>query len=325
MTATRFGLAAVPLMLLAACAIPRIEPEGLEGIDDGLLPEPNARLAIESLGPCSDVPDRQFSINTGEPVTVLVHGCYGSAGRLRSLSQVYAFHGQQSVCFSYDDRDSLEVSSRQLMTALEALGEAMDDDVAVNVLAHSQGGLVARRAVIEDRPDGLTLSRVPNDLVTVATPFAGIPAASACGSRLTHVLSLGITVGICRYISGDKWWEITAASDFIQQPGAPLPELERHLKVVTDERDTCRVKDDRGRCISRDGVFGVAEQYHPPVDRFPVVSNVQVEAGHVEIVGDARRPPVKLIEILQVEGLLAPTPPDRQAAFEALLARLYGP
>jgi len=29
---------------------------------------------------------------------VLVHGCKGSAGRFRSLAQLYAFHGQQAVC-----------------------------------------------------------------------------------------------------------------------------------------------------------------------------------------------------------------------------------
>ncbi len=318
----RLPLLLLPLVL-AACVFPKIESVGLEDIDRSLLPEPDKSLVVAGLGPCSDRADRQIELNTSEPVTVLVHGCYGSAGRYRSLSQVFAFHGQQSLCFSYNYRDSLEKSSAELMAALETLGEVMDEEATIRVMGHSQGGLVARRAVVEGRPDGRSLDRSPQDLVTIATPFAGIPAASTCGSRITHVLSLGITVGICRFISGDKWWEITAASDFIQKPGAPLPGVERHLKVVTDERDTCRVKNERGRCISRDGVFGVQEQYHPPVDEFDVVRNVEVSAGHVEIVGDENQPPVKLIGILQEEGIIHPTPPERRADLEALLSILY--
>ena len=51
--------------------------------------------------------------------------------------------------------------------------------------------------------------------------------------------------------------------------------------------------------------------------------NVEVAAGHNEIVGDKQIVPRKLLEVLQQQGILAPTPPERQAAFERLLVALY--
>ena len=43
----------------------------------------------------------------------------------------------------------------------------------------------------------------------------------------------------------------------------------------------------------------------------------------MEIVGDHRAVPVKLIALLQANGILNPTEPGRSAAFDRLLARLY--
>ena len=71
------------------------------------LPEVDITLNIAGLGPCNNSKNRAFSLNSKEPVTILVHGCFGSAGRFLSLAEVLAFHGQQSVCFSYDERDSM--------------------------------------------------------------------------------------------------------------------------------------------------------------------------------------------------------------------------
>jgi len=75
----------------------------------------------------------------------------GSAGRFRSLAQLYAFHGQQAVCFSYDDRASLVHSSGELITALEGLSGQMQNR-QLSVLGHSMGGLVARKALERNRP-----------------------------------------------------------------------------------------------------------------------------------------------------------------------------
>lgn len=127
------------LTALAGCAISPayiLEPEPLER---ARLPAADVAVDIPGLGPCTDSPDRTLRFNSRYPVTVLVHGCNGSAGRFRSLAQLYAFHGQQAACFSYDDRDSLMVSSGQLITALDRLAGHLRDR-NLTVMGHSVGG-----------------------------------------------------------------------------------------------------------------------------------------------------------------------------------------
>lgn len=124
-------------------------------------------------------------------------------------------------------------------------------------------------------------------------------------------------------ITGDNWNEITATSNFIRRPGPLLPTVQRYLKVVTDERGTCRRKSVDGTCLESDYIFSRAEQYQPVIDNYPQLVNIEVKAGHVAIVGNKEIAPRKLLKILQQQGLLAPTPPERQAALERLLAELY--
>jgi hypothetical protein len=50
---------------------------------------------------------------------------------------------------------------------------------------------------------------------------------------------------------------------------------------------------------------------------------VELRAGHVEIVGDKRVAPTKLISLLQEQGVIRPTAPERRTAFGQLLARVY--
>jgi len=310
------------LVLLAGCtAIPAYIPE-TQPLEPGRLPAPDLVIDIPGLGPCTDAADRRVHLNSHQPVTVLVHGCKGSAGRFRSLAQLYAFHGQQAVCFSYNDRDSLVHSSGELIAALEELSVHMQNH-SLSVLGHSMGGLVARKALERSRPNPWARDDVNLKLLTISTPFAGIEVAEHCGYKAAQWLSLGIVAGICRAITGDNWYEITPASEFIRRPGPLLPNVQKFLKIVTDERDTCRHRNENGRCVTGDYVFSLGEQYQPVVDRYPQVVNVQVGAGHVEIVGNSGIVPRKLLTILQEQDMLAPTPPERRAALEHLLTELY--
>jgi len=59
------------------------------------------------------------------------------------------------------------------------------------------------------------------------------------------------------------------------------------------------------------------------VEADPRLKRVQVNAGHVEIVGDKRAVPRKLISILQDQGVLRPTAPDRLSDLNATLSRIY--
>ena len=291
-------------------------------LDHSRLPLPDVTVSISNLRSCTDADDDSIRIDSTSPITILVHGCNGSAGRFRSLAQLYAFHGQQAVCYTYDDRDSLVDSAEKLAASLGRLANVTNNQ-NMSILGHSLGGLIARKAV----ESNYKMFKAPSDkkleLVTVSAPFAGIEAAKYCGDRSLHWLSLGIVPGICWLITGDNWYEITSSSHFITYPKPMLASVQRHLKVVTNEKDTCRLESDDGKCIESDDIFELPEQYQPVIDNAPNVIGVQVDAGHVEIIGNKQVAPRKLISILQEYGMLSNTPPDRRAAFEKLLADLY--
>lgn len=291
-------------------------------LDRSRLPPPDTTVFISNLSSCTDADEKAIQIDSRSPITVLVHGCNGSAGRFRSLAQLYAFHGQQAVCYSYDDRDSLVDNAEKLTDAIQELSTVTNHQ-NITVLGHSMGGLIARKALEQ----GNLVARKENvkslELITVSAPFSGIQAASHCGPRPLHWLSLGIVPGICWLITGDNWHEITSDSNFIKHP-KPLSKLvQRYLKVVTNEKGACRRESNEGECLESDYIFELSEQHHPVIDKYPSVIGVQVDAGHVEIVGNKEIAPRKLLSVLQNYGMLSPTPPDRKVALERLLAELY--
>ena len=98
--------------LLVGCASYVPDDPQLSRIDTSQLPHPDLELNIPGLSSCTTSPDKTLELNTDAPVTVIVHGCYGSAARFRALAQVFSFHGQQAVCFNYNDRDSLMEQGR---------------------------------------------------------------------------------------------------------------------------------------------------------------------------------------------------------------------
>ena len=134
------------LGLLAGCASRQaLNPADLE---PGRLPSPDISLNIPGLGPCTDSPDRSLRLDSSQPVHILVHGCFGSSGQFRGLAQVLAFHGQQSACFTYDDRARLAEVADELKQAVSQLA-AQSKVPQVTVIGHSQGALVARKSMTE--------------------------------------------------------------------------------------------------------------------------------------------------------------------------------
>jgi len=316
------GFGALLAVLLPGCAFlqpPELDPAPL---DAGRLPTPDITVELPHLGPCTDAADQAFSLDSSKPVTVLVHGCNGSAGRFRSLAQLYAFHGQQAICFNYDDRASLLQSSAQLAAAVGALAGTMRKR-DITVIGHSMGGLVARKAMEGERRPDWERDGVKVNLVTVSAPISGIAVANACGYRGLQWASLGTVPLICWAVTGDNWYEITASSDFIRRPGPLVASVRRYVKVVTDERDACRRRGPAGACLESDHIFSLAEQYQPIIDGYPRLANVQVTAGHVEIVGYKGVAPRQLVSILQQQGVLAATAAGREGALERLMAELY--
>lgn len=286
------------------------------------LPSPDITIRIPSLSNCTHQDNDELNLNSQEPVTVIVHGCFSSAGRFRSLADVYAFHGQQTVCFNYDDRERLTSSATELIKAIEVLSTVLQEP-KITLIGHSQGGLVARRALTEAHSYQIESRDIEIDLVTISAPFGGIEAAAHCGSETLTWLSLGLIKPICQLITGLKYQDIPANSDFISKPGNLIPSVNQHLKVVTDEVNTCRVYDEQGTCIEDDFVFSIDEQKQNVVDEQPGLMPLVVKAGHVEIVGDSDNVPVKLIELLQHQGFLKSTPEESKGELANLLVDLY--
>lgn len=302
---------------LAGCATR--DAEVAVDLEPGRLPPPDVVVNIAGLGPCTDSADRSLRFASRQPVHVLVHGCFGSSGQFRALAQVLAFHGQQSACFTYDDRAKLSDSAMELRRVVTQLAERTHVP-QITVIGHSQGALIARKSLTESLQ--APLPPVDLRLVTVSGPFAGIESTRTCGTHWLYPFTLGLLPLSCYAVTGPKWTAITYSSRFILEPGELSARVVNHLKIDTDERDTCR-REQGSRCVEGDDIFSLAEQRHPPVEADPRMRRVQVNAGHVEIVGDKRVAPVKLISVLQDQEVLRPTAPAHVSAFNTLLSKLY--
>lgn len=314
----RLAILLILLFAVSGCATQSLAVPIYYDLDASSLPLANVTLNIPGLMSCTDSPDHAVHLKTGQPVIVLVHGCFGSSGQFRGLAQVLAFHGRQTVCFTYDDRVRLNRSAAQLRRAIDLLA-AQTLSRQITVIGHSQGALVAHRALtFQSSSDSTEELR----LVTISGPFGGIAAAKTCGRRWLYPVTLGLLPLSCLAVTGAKWRDITDASQFIREPGALVPQVTQFLKIDTDERGACR-REEGEVCRTSDAIFSLGEQHNQAIEVDPRVRRVEVRAGHVEIVGDKRNAPIKLIEILQEQGTIPPTAPDRLADFDRLVTRVY--
>ncbi len=281
-------------------------------------------LATDCLDGCDDFMQQTLWLETGKEVFILVHGCKASSGSFLILKDVFKSRGQQAICFSYNYRDSIEECADQLVAAIDSVNSLIRPP-RITVVAHSQGGLVARRALIDRRPDNRVLiGAAPKiRLVTISSPFNGIKASSHCGITALHVVSGGATVLICQAIAGSTWSEINPSSEFINNPGKLSDLVVEHLKINTDERDICRSVDSEGNCRESDFVFALDEQYAERVDGDGRVHNVELKAGHAQVVGRPGKPPFTLIETLEKNDVLQMQTRLTYAEDVALLERLY--
>lgn len=315
----RFVIFLALFSFLGGCA--SREPMNTVDLEPGRLPAPNVTVNIPGLGPCTDNPNRSLSFDSTQPISILVHGCFGSSGQFRALAQVLAFHGQQSACFTYDYRAKLAHSANELESAIKLLAEQSRVPL-VTVIGHSQGALIARKSVTES-PLGISPNQPVNlRLVTISGPFSGIESAQTCGRTWLYPLTLGLLPLSCYVVTGAKWTDITYSSRFIRAPGTLASQVTNYLKIDTDERNTCRHEED-GHCTEDDEVFSLAEQRNEKIESDARINLLIVKAGHVEIVGDKQTAPLKLITILQKEGVILPTPAEQAPAFSLLLSKIY--
>ncbi|MBA3454366.1 MAG: hydrolase [Deltaproteobacteria bacterium] len=278
---------------------------------------------VSGLSSCRPEDGKAITIDPTRPLTLFVHGCNFSTGGFRTLARVFEAHGQQTLCFNYDDRERLDVASTKLIAALEALEKRLPRG-EITLVGHSQGGLVSRHAVVRDRERPMNISsdfRIR--LVTVSSPFAGIDSSRHCGLTWLHLATIGVTALVCQGIAGSKWHDIYPGSRFMRRPGTLASAVTSHVKIVTDERGTCRRTGYDGNCAEGDFIFALDEQYSSDVDKDHRVAAIEVKAGHIEIVGERGTPPTKLLSILQAQQILVQTPPERRTQIAALLEQLY--
>jgi pimeloyl-ACP methyl ester carboxylesterase len=319
-TMQRSAMTFVLLVLLDGCATHDMPDPANDHIEQGNLPAADVVLVIPGLSPCTDNPDHSLHLNSSQPINVLTHGCFGSAGQFRGLAQVLAFQGQQTICFNYDDRDALSQSATDLRRVVNKLAEQTRTP-QITLIGHSQGALIARKSLTELPVQPLAR---PTDLrlVTISGPFNGIASARTCGHEWLSWVTLGLLPVSCYIATGAKWRDITYSSSFIRQPGELIPDVSRYLKIDTNETGICR-REQNGRCLESDDVFSLDEQHNPAVATDARARRIEVRAGHVEIVGDKRMAPLKLIATLQEQGILRPTTAARRSAFNQMLARVY--
>ncbi len=267
---------------------------------------------MDGLSACRADAGRRLVIDPTRPLNVFVHGWRATAGRFRTLADVFQAHDQQSVCFSYNSRHSIEANSASLTTALLELEKHIQPHL-ITVFGHSNGGLIARRALSRNRQDGLSrLLRSPYRLVTVASPFNGIRAASQCGEVWLHAATLAFSALACQVVAGDMWDEIHASSHHVTEPDPLVRQVREHLLVVTLERDHCYQEDVNGECLRYDFMFEPEEQLNPRITRDSRVRSVRVDAGHSGVLGDDNVVPVALMNALRAEGVLQlPAPKER--------------
>ena len=312
-------VAAVALLAMALCGGCSAVIHQSIRIDPG----DGSELRIEGVDGCDDFANPAVTLDPSQPLVLLVHGCKASSGRYRHLAKIFEAHGQPTLCFNYQYRGRIGSSSEGLAGSIGALTVRLQHP-KVTLIGHSQGGLVARRAVVAGRgQEGDAPDRLSLRLVTVSSPFNGIESSSHCGITAAHILSLGLLTAMCQGVAGSIWPEIHPRSDFVTEPGELLEIVSDHLMVVTDERGSCRRRSADGRCLADDFVFSMEEQRNELLNKDPRVTDLEVRLGHATIVGDEDRPPVKLMAILQEHGIMNRTPPDREAEVQALLSRLY--
>jgi pimeloyl-ACP methyl ester carboxylesterase len=231
---------------------------------------------------------------------VIVHGYNPNEGEYVPLGMEMAKRGKQVFFFKYNWRKRLKKSAGKLAEALKYLVRRYKKKRII-VIAHSMGGLIARRALTKDGPGELAKEPARFDLITVACPFGGFSSANGAryfGSGL--LIALGI-VKPCHRDLGTR-------APFIKKPGT-LAGNAVHYKLETKEKDKKRVY--RGKLYD-DDKLPLDNQRNDRVDEEAARVDT-VEAGHAGVLYDDRKVNPKLLHFVdEVTGPPKPPKPERR-------------
>ena len=243
-----------------------------------------------------------FAEDIQKPVVVLVHG-YKSEDELGPLEEAYIKKGYEVVRFKYDWEASLEKSADLLVDEITTIQQKYHLK-EVKVVAHSMGGLVSRRAMIEDRNKTLANKDFKVNFTSIASPFGGFSSANV--ARLLPYNILG---------AKESHRSLATKSAFITNPGN-LGKNITHTKIETIEtnkkRNIIREVVAKGKNSStiyklpvtvKDAVALPHHQTNDKVDKDPQITKIiRLEMGHVGVlVNEDQEVSSELQEVLSMK------------------------
>ena len=161
------GRAAAWVGRKASAAYLSIDPE--LGVRVAELPLADTTMVGPRVADAAAMPD------DGHRVVVCVHGLAGHRQNFFPLRAYLRIHGRhRAYSLGYDDDEPLETAAIALVRAVEDIRRVNEraEDVKVDLVAHSMGGIVARLALL----DATFAARV-HTFVTLGTPHQGTLAA----------------------------------------------------------------------------------------------------------------------------------------------------
>ncbi len=196
----------------------------------------------------------------------------------------FSYRGGTAVENSYDAADTtqdIRRSGRQLRELLARI-EAANPGVPIDIVAHSQGGLVARSALTDESdPTDPRLPKI-NSLVTLGSPHLGAPAATALTmvghTNIGEALIIGAHAVLPDKIdpAGTSVQQMAEHSDFIRRlNNQPLPEGIKATSIAA--REDLAVPAGQARLAGADNVTVSVPGIHNDHGRLPGSPEAQRE------------------------------------------------
>jgi|GEM_PF-4270988 len=224
-------------------------------------------------------------VNPRAPVVILVHGIKPEGDMFHPLASTLFSDGQRPFLFQYDDSKNLEKTADRFVDEVLDLKKRFGIS-EVRIIAHSMGGLIARRAMVKGRKKSLAHAGVQIKFMSVATPFRGFSSANPAGNRILKLL--GRPFGMKA-----SWGNLGTRAELITNP-LHLGSNVEHFKMETFEKFR-----------EQDSVVTCDGQVQTLVDADAKVIDA-IRTGHVEAFRNAEnQPSPELLSKLRLYGFMA--------------------